>query len=197
MTPCSLTCTDFSVLSDIFLPTQKQKKNKKIHRYINKKFNIFFSGALWFMSVLGKTKNEWNYTSTPDELHMNQFSLRFSFAMVKNLKIKIQYRFCKCTDVKALLVVTGQPEILGWHGDYELLIHIISRISALNNYKLTVAHLVKAFLVSCRKIRFITVLKKSHHFSLRRAKLIQSTQKHLIFQALGWHFQNPTALFPM
>jgi len=51
----------------------------------------------------------------------------------------------------------------------------MSEISILNKYKLSVAHLVKAFLVSCGKISFITLLIKSHGFSLSRARLVQST----------------------
>jgi hypothetical protein len=61
-----------------------------------------------------------------------------------------------------------------------VLIHILSRIPLFKNYKLAAAHLVKAFLVSCGKTSFITVLIKSHGFSLSRAKLVQSTHTKIL-----------------
>jgi len=69
MTPYSLTCTDVSVLSDIFTHPKKENKKENVHRYILLKISICFICALWFMYVFGKTKNEWNYNSTPHELH--------------------------------------------------------------------------------------------------------------------------------
>jgi hypothetical protein len=36
---------------------------------------LHLKSVLWFMSLLGKAKNVWNYTSIPKELHTNQFTL--------------------------------------------------------------------------------------------------------------------------
>jgi hypothetical protein len=85
--------------------------------------------------------------------------------------------------VNVLVAVEGLTEPLPFSGDNKLSINIISRTSILKNYKLTVADVVKAFLISSRKISIITVLTKSHDFSLRRAELVHPTQKHLILSS--------------